>query len=160
MVVQCVRHKMSHIEVMTMKKIAKVLSLLLLFVLVGCSASKISEESNAKLQAVNYLKLSKRKREEVYFKFRKSKSAYNYAVNMTITNKSDKDVRFYLGKFIILNADDPDLEISSSSNKAVVVEPNSRVTVHHLFEHISQVIFNGPSGYYYLNSNHLLANLK
>ncbi|MFC6322171.1 hypothetical protein [Companilactobacillus baiquanensis] len=142
-----------------MKKIFKILSLLLLLFLVGCSVEP-SSESNTKKQAVNYQSLSRHDRRDVSFQFHKSKTTYNYAVNMTVKNNSSRDIRFYLTKFAILNSNNPDVKVDSDSKKIIVVEPNSEVTVRNLFEHVSSALFNGPSGYYYLNSNYLLANLK
>lgn len=142
-----------------LKKIMSILALFLLLILVGCSQTAV-EDSNIKKQAVNYQNLSKVERRKVYFKFHRSLNMRNYDINMSIKNESNRDVRFNLTKFFIENSDDSDLEISSHLNKIIVVEPHSEVTVKNLFEHISKVIFDGPNGYYYLNNNHLLANLK
>jgi len=143
-----------------MKKTAGILSIFLLLFLAGCSTSKTPEESNTKEQAVNYQSLPKREKRDIYFKFHKSKSKSDYAVSMTVKNDSKKDVRFYLTKFMIMNSYDSDLEISSGLHKVIVVEPNSKVTVNNLFDHISHMIFDDSSGYYYLDNNHLLANAK
>ncbi|WP_125567927.1 hypothetical protein [Companilactobacillus insicii] len=147
------------------KKLWGVLIALTVFLFIaGCGNQKKNSTKTTKpderIQAVNYQSLTKEEKKNIEFKFKTAEDSYDYAIDMTIKNRSDKDVRFHLTDFMMLDRNNPDFQINSSLKRVITIKSGDETTVDKLFEHIPQTILEGTGSYYYLNNNYRLGYLR
>lgn len=147
------------------KKLWGLLVAMLAFLFIaGCGAEKKATAKTAKpeesIQTVNYQTLTKDEKKDVEFKFKTTNDSYGYAVDMIVKNDTDKNVKFSLSRFMMMDPKDPDFQINSSLKKEITLKSEDEIKVDKLFENLSKSDFERSGSYYYLSKNYRLAYLK
>lgn len=137
-------------------------------VLGGCSTSN-NKNSNAKssaekVTATYYQNLSKADKKNVQFKFTLSQDETKdnsadpvYMVSMTVTNKTNKTLKFHKDKFIYTLPED---KILSSGNGILSIQPGKSKTIDQMFDNVPEQGTLGDGVIEYLNNTNKLAYAK
>ncbi|WP_125591299.1 hypothetical protein [Companilactobacillus jidongensis] len=147
------------------KKLWGVLVAMLAFLFIaGCGVQKKASAKTAKpeerIQTINYQSLTKDEKKDIEFKFKATNDSYGYAIDMIVKNDTDKNVKFNLSSFMMMDSKDPDFQINSSLKKKITLKSEDEIKVDKLFENLSKSDLERSGSYYYLNKNYRLAYLK
>lgn len=137
--------------------------LFLITTLVGCTQKQSTQTTKPKIETTYYQDLSKVDRDRLKFKFKAleddstSNEKTSYLVNMTIKNTTNKNIKFNLAKFVMLNKYDTSTKVTANQKKTITVNSGQSKTIDSLFENVAKDILDGQGAYYYLNKNYKLA---
>ncbi|WP_125712260.1 hypothetical protein [Companilactobacillus kedongensis] len=145
-----------------MKKRYLAVILFLILLISGCSSSngtnRESSKTDKETETYFFNKISSENSSNVKFSFKKNTGTIvdSSTIDLTITNQSNKNIKFDLNEFILLSADD----IHSAKSGIKIIKPNKKITIKKLFQDVETDVLENPGLFVYKNDNFKLAYLN